>query len=187
MLTLHRESAARDEDPARGLVHDGAVGRVFDRDLDAAQLRRDPVAQEAILKRVDQARRDGPSATVEAALERWFTDRFRDTNPRTTALVRKWVMANDKQVYPGIYQVLADGVEELIAPTPPISCPALVMTGDEDFGNPPQMSQAIAGEISGAQTVILSGLRHMAMAEDPVRVNKVLLSFLDQVRRIADD
>ena len=36
-----------------------------------------------------------------------------------------------------IYRLLADGVEELIAPSDPIACPALVMTGDEDFGNSP--------------------------------------------------
>lgn len=144
--------------------------------------RRDAAAQAAILKRVGQARRDGPAATIEAALERWFTDRFRAANPQTIELVRAWVMANDSRVYPGIYQVLADGVEELIAPSPTLSCPALVMTGDEDFGNSPAMSKAIAAEIPGARLVVLSGLRHMALAEDPARVNEVLLSFLDQVK-----
>ena len=143
--------------------------------------RRDPAARKAILKRVEQTKRDGPSVTVEDALERWFTDRFREDNPATIDLVRGWVMANDKQVYPEAYQVLADGVEELVAPSPAIACPALVMTGDQDFGNPPEMTRAIADEISGARVVILSGLRHLALAEDPARVNNVLLSFLDHV------
>ncbi|MFP6729615.1 MAG: alpha/beta fold hydrolase [Alphaproteobacteria bacterium] len=173
----------------------GMIGRRFAMDyperLSALAIlnsphRRDEAAQEAILKRLDQVRRDGPAATVEAALERWFTDRFRAANPRTIELVRTWVLANDEQVYPAIYQVLANGVAELIAPTPALSCPTLVMTGDEDFGNPPAMSHAIAGEISGSRTVILSGLRHMALAEDPEQVNEVLLSFLDHVRRTAD-
>ena len=173
----------------------GMIGRRFAMDyperLSALAIlnsphRRDEAAQEAILKRLDQVRRDGPSATVEAALERWFTDRFRAASPRTIELVRTWVLANDEQVYPAIYQVLANGVAELIAPTPALSCPTLVMTGDEDFGNPPAMSHAIAGEISGSRTVILPGLRHMALAEDPERVNEVLLSFLDHVRRTAD-
>ena len=93
-------------------------------------------------------------------------------------LVRRWVLANDKAVYPEIYQVLAVGVEELIAPDPPVSCPALIMTGDEDFGNSPEMSEAIAREILGSRCVVLPGLRHMAMAEAPERFNAELLSFL---------
>ena len=36
--------------------------------------KRSNAAQAAILKRVDQARTMGPQSTVEAALERWFTD-----------------------------------------------------------------------------------------------------------------
>ena len=43
--------------------------------------KRSKAAQAAILKRVDQARTMGPQSTVEAALERWFTDPFRKANP----------------------------------------------------------------------------------------------------------
>jgi len=60
------------------------------------------------------------------------------------------------------------------------ACPTLVMTGDEDFGNGPQMTHAIAAEIAGSETVILLGLRHMALAENPAAVNAPLLAFLDR-------
>jgi len=137
-------------------------------------------AQAAILKRVDQARTDGPAATVEAALERWFTDDFRQTNPETMNLVRSWVLANNPAVYHTIYRVLADGIDEITLPKPPIACPTIVMTGDEDFGNGPEMAQAIAAEIEGAETYILKGLRHMAIAEDPATTNLPLKGFLDR-------
>ena len=143
--------------------------------------KRSDAAQTAILKRVGQARLEGPQATVEAALERWFTSDFRHANPDIMTLVRGWVTANDICIYHTIYRVLADGVEEIIAPDPPIRCPALVITGDEDFGNGPEMTRAIAAEIPGAQTVILRGLRHMALAEDPACVNVPLRAFLDQL------
>ena len=139
---------------------------------------RTPEAQQKILERVVQARSEGPAATVEAALERWFTASYRAANPHVMALVRNWVLANDKSIYHRIYQVLADGTDEITAPTPPISCPALVLTGDEDFGNGPYMSAAIAAEIAGARLHILKGLRHMALAEDPEAVNEPLVSFL---------
>ncbi|MEZ5913528.1 MAG: alpha/beta hydrolase [Paracoccaceae bacterium] len=92
-------------------------------------------AQAAILARVEQARDHGPRATVEAALERWFSDDFRKANPAMMDTVRGWVMANRKAVYHRIYRVLADGVAEITAPNPPLTCPALVITGEEDFGN----------------------------------------------------
>ncbi|MBI1386088.1 MAG: alpha/beta fold hydrolase [Rhizobiales bacterium] len=144
--------------------------------------RRDPAAHAAIAARVEQARARGPSATVEAALTRWFGDDFRRDHGDTMDLVRRWILENDPEIYPLNYQVLVEGVDELVAPQPPISCPTLVMTGSEDHGNSPAMSVAIAGEIAGARTVILDGLRHMAMMEAPARFNAELLAFLDDVR-----
>ena len=143
--------------------------------------RRSDQAQEAIHKRVAQARHEGPNATVEAALDRWFTKKFKDANSELMDTVRGWVTANDTAIYHTIYRVLADGIEEIIAPDPPITCPALVITGDEDYGNGPQMTHAIAAEIAGAETSILPGLRHMALAEDPSAINTPIRKFLDRL------
>ena len=137
-------------------------------------------AQNAILARVTQAKSEGPASTIEAALERWFTETYRLANPDQMDLVRSWVLANDISIYHTIYRVLADGIDEIIAPNPPIKCPALVMTGDEDYGNGPEMSQAIAAEILGAELHILEGLRHMALAENPEAVNQPLTDFFQQ-------
>jgi len=138
-------------------------------------------AQAAILARVEQARDQGPQSTVEAALERWFTEGFRRANPAMMETVRGWVTANRKEVYHRIYRVLAEGIDEITAPVPPLSCPALVITGDEDYGNGPEMTRAIAAEIAGAQALILPGLRHMALAEDLGAINTPLRRFLDSL------
>ncbi|MEQ8897609.1 MAG: alpha/beta hydrolase [Roseovarius sp.] len=142
---------------------------------------RSEMAQAAIEARVVQAEKEGPEATVDAALERWFTDDFRAQNPGMMALVRGWVVSNDKAVYPAIYNVLARGVTEIAAPHPPLSLPALALTADEDFGNGPAMIRAIAAEIDGGEALILQGLRHMALAEDPQAVNAPVRAFLDRV------
>ncbi len=142
--------------------------------------RRTPQAQQAILDRVELARAVGPAATVEAALERWYTAEFRKSRPDVMDLTRSWVLANDPAVYPTVYKVLADGIDEIIAPNPPISCPAMVLTGDEDYGNGPEMSRAIAAEIPDAEIHILSGLRHMALVERPDAVNTPLIRFLNR-------
>ena len=150
----------------------------------ASAHRRTPDAQEAIEKRIEETRRHGPAFTVEAALERWFTAAFRTASPAVIDRVRQWVLANDGAVYPDLYRLLADGVDELFAPPEPITCPTLVMTGEEDFGNSPEMTHAIAAEIPGAETVILTGLRHMAMMEAPAAFNEPLLSFLNTHTRL---
>ena len=143
---------------------------------------RDQAAHDAIQARVVQAAKDGPAATVEAALSRWFTNSFRLSHPQMMDEVQRWILANRKDVYAPIYQVLVDGVTELVAPNPPIAAPTLVMTGEEDYGNSPAMSRAIAAEIAGSELVILPGLRHMALAEAPELFNAKLLNFLSRVQ-----
>lgn len=139
---------------------------------------RDKAAHDAIQSRVEQVRRDGPKATADAALDRWFTPLFRAAHPAIMEEVRGWIIANRKEVYAGIYQVLVDGVTELVAPSPAISVPTLVMTGDEDHGNSPAMSRHIAAEIKHSELVFLPGLRHMAKIEAPDLFNQHLLGFL---------
>jgi pimeloyl-ACP methyl ester carboxylesterase len=143
--------------------------------------KRSDEAQAAIVKRVDLAKGQGPAATVEAALERWFTDLFRTENPDMMNKVRGWVMSNNPDTYPSVYHVLAAGIDEIVQPSPPISCPTLVLTGDEDYGNGPEMTQAIANEIVDSEVVILKNLRHMALMEAPAVVNRPILAFLDKV------
>jgi len=140
---------------------------------------RSEAAQAAILARVDQARIMGPQSTVEAALERWFTSGFIEANPNLMDTVRQWVIANSKETYYTIYSVLATGVKEIVKPNPALTLPALVLTGEEDFGNGPEMADAIAADIEGAKVLVFPGLRHMALVEAPTVVNKSILEFLD--------
>ena len=145
--------------------------------------RRSEKAQAAILFRVAQADEHGPAATVELALQRWYTEACQTSRPDLMDLTRQWVLANDPKVYPKLYRILAHGVDEIVAPQPPITCPTLVLTGDEDHGNNVEMSTAIATEIPRARLVILKGLRHMALAEDPPAVNRPVVDFLTKVLR----
>jgi len=132
----------------------------------------------AIMLRVGMARRAGPGATVEAALERWFTQTFRAANPEVIGQVRGWVLANRPDIYPEIYQVMAQSDAELTDAVRGIRCPALVMTGDADPGSPPLMARRMAETIPGAEAVVLPGLRHMGLAENPALFNAPLLEFL---------
>lgn len=137
--------------------------------------------QRAILSRVTQARSQGPSATVDAAIKRWFTEDYKRKNPKVIDLVRQWVLANDPRVYPENYRVLAEGVAELVRPEPPIECPALIIAAEDDPGQTPQMAKAMASEIPHSQTHVLPNLRHMAPVEAPEQYNRLILSFIENI------
>lgn len=141
---------------------------------------RSAAQREAVLARVRHAREAGPAATVEAAIERWFTDRFRAQRPEVLELVREWVRANDPKVYAAIYRVLAQGDIELTASIAAIRCPTLVLTGGEDHGNSPEMALQMAALIPGARVEIVPGLRHMGLVETPDAVNDILIAFLEE-------
>ncbi len=135
--------------------------------------------RDAVLLRVAQAAQEGPQATVGAALERWFTPEYGSDHPEVLARVRGWILANDPEVYPLIYRVLAEGDRELAGAIAAIRCPTLVMTGGEDRGNSPDMARRMAALIPGARCEIVPGLRHMGLMEEPEAFNSRLVSFLE--------
>jgi pimeloyl-ACP methyl ester carboxylesterase len=123
----------------------------------------------------------GPGATLEAAIERWFTPEFRNKHPDYIERVKGWVLANDPDIYALCRQVLAFGVVELIRPEPPITHPTLVITCEHDSGSTPAMSQTIASEIAGAGVIIVPNLKHMGLAENPSFFITALSEFLEAV------
>ena len=132
-------------------------------------------------ERAAQTAEGGPSTTLDATIERWFTPEFRAAWPEIIAQVRQWVSANDPMSYTQCRHVLAKGVVELIRPQPPIVQPTLIMTAENDSGSTPAMSHAIAAEIPGAQTIIVPHLQHMGLVEEPAQFTEPLLQFLDRV------
>ena len=89
--------------------------------------------------------------------------------------------SNDKEIYPEIYRLLAECDEPLTDSISAIRCPTLVMTGEDDHGNSPEMTQRMAALIPDAHAVILPGLRHMGLAENSQAVNSQLVSFFQKV------
>jgi len=137
--------------------------------------------REAVLARVLQAEQFGPSSTVKPALQRWFSAEFAARKPEILEKVQDWIMANDKEIYPEIYRLLAECDEPLTYAIRAISCPTLIMTGEDDHGNSPEMTKRMAALIPDSRVEILPGLGHMGLAENPQAVNSRLLSFLQEV------
>ena len=142
---------------------------------------REPEAQQQVEQRALDSAAGGPGATLDATIERWFTADFILQHPDFIATVRGWVLANNAESYALCRQVLAFGVIELIRPQPSITHPTLIITCEHDSGSTPAMSQAIASEISGAQVIIVPGLRHMGLTENPSFFIHALVEFLEEL------
>ena len=140
---------------------------------------RSPEAQQLVEQRALDSAAGGPGATLDATIERWFTEDFRNAHGDYIERVREWVLANDADIYAECRKVLAFGVVELIRPEPPITHPTLVMTCEHDSGSTPAMSQAIASEIDGAQVVIVPGLQHMGLVENASFFLNEIADFLE--------
>ena len=141
---------------------------------------RGSAAQAAVEARAASVRDDGRMATMDAALERWFTPAFRSTAPTALQLVRDWRLVAEPESYAGAAMVLAAGVTELVRPHPPINMPALVMTCADDTGSTPAMSRVIAAEISGAELLIIDGYRHLGLVEYPDGFTAPILEFCER-------
>lgn len=139
-------------------------------------------AQRLVEKRAAESR-DGPAATIDETLARWFTPGFRAARPDVVAAVRATVLANEPGPYAACRRVLAAGVPELIRPEPPITAPTLVMTCENDTGSTPAMARAIAAEIAGAETVEVPELQHLGLIERPDVFAGPLLRFLERLPR----
>ena len=85
------------------------------------------------------------------------------------------------RTYTEARQVLASGVTELIRPTQPIQTPTLVMTCENDSGSSPEMTYAISREIAGSRAVVIPGLQHMGLSEQPGMFICEILDFLQTV------
>ncbi|MFU8778740.1 MAG: alpha/beta fold hydrolase [Roseovarius sp.] len=139
---------------------------------------RAPDLQARVAAQARDAASGGPAATIDAALERWFTPEFRTQNPEKVGKIRQTVLATDPASYAAHRRVLAEGVTELIRPAPPLTLPALVMTCEHDSGSSPAMAEAIASEIIGSQCAIQPALRHLGLIEAPQAFAGRLTQFL---------
>jgi len=139
-------------------------------------------AQALVEERAAAVRSDGAMATMEAALERWFTDDFRISHPDFMETVRQWRRQVDPQSYAEAAWVLATGVKELTRPTTPVRVPTIVITSENDSGSTPDMATTIAAEIDQAAICIVSELKHLGLIEQP---QSFTLPVIDFFRKLA--
>ncbi|MFQ5760809.1 MAG: alpha/beta fold hydrolase, partial [Acidiferrobacterales bacterium] len=136
--------------------------------------RRNPEQRRAVEERVQQVAADGPVATADVAIRRWFSTEFRERNVEDVETIRQRLITNDPQGYLAAYRIFGNAGDEAPEQLKAIRCPTLVLTGEYDVGSTPEMAEQLVACLPYAKVVVFPGLRHMAPIEGAQQVNAEL-------------
>lgn len=127
-------------------------------------------------ERAAAVRSGGTAAVADAVVARWLTPARAGSDPALVSRLRDMVLATSAEGYAAACDALSswDGRPDLGR----ISCPTLVVAGDEDPSTPPEVLREIADGVPGAEFVILSPAAHVPTVELPARVSEVLRAHL---------
>lgn len=116
-----------------------------------------------------------------------FGRKFLDDPARAAerALWRERLMSNHKV---GITRALQGVIDRkpVYGELGRITCPTLVMVGDQDVATVPAKAERIHAAISGSRLVIIPGAGHTSSAEEPEFVNAALAEFLSSIPATAN-
>ena len=127
----------------------------------------------AVAGRLETARSD-PAATVDAAVARWFSPGWAAEEPGLVARVRAVLAGNRRASYLACYAVFARADAELWPELPRMVPPVTAVTGADDPGSTPAMSEALAARVPDGRAVIVPGARHLLPLERPDAVRTAI-------------
>jgi 3-oxoadipate enol-lactonase len=127
------------------------------------------------LDRARTVRDAGVAAVADVVLERWFTPRFRATQPQTVDRFRRLLVSTPREGYAACCDALAewDFRDDLRT----IAAPTVVVVGEEDPSTPPEHAALIAGRIPGAKLEVVRGAAHLVNVEQPDAVVRAIVEY----------
>lgn len=135
-----------------------------------------------IRARGDKARAEGEVGLQEIATalaQGALSAETKSQRPVTVALVRELLMRQTPDGYARTCAALADAQS---ADLSKITCPTLLVTGDEDSIAPAGSVRQIGDRLQGCRLEILRGCGHWATIEKPAECNDLLRRFYDANR-----
>jgi pimeloyl-ACP methyl ester carboxylesterase len=131
-------------------------------------------ARVAIRARAETARKDGMVGIADTLVNVGTSAETKAHRPGAAALVREILMRQNAEGYAATCDALAAAKAANAAK---ISCPTLLITGDEDATSPPPAVRRLQQSIKGAKMLVLSGCGHWTPIEKPAEVNAALVNF----------
>ncbi len=113
-------------------------------------------------ERIASVSAQGVGAIADATLERWFTPGFRQRAPAELTAVRAMILETSAEGYAAAAAAVRDfdGRPLLAA----LRCPALVVSGAQDAGAPPEHMEELA-QATGARHLALDPCAHLSNIE----------------------
>lgn len=122
--------------------------------------------------RIGQVRASGTPVLVSASAERWFAPGFLDRSPEVGSALLHALQQTDAEGYIQVCDALATfDVRDRLAE---IAVPVLAVAGSHDLSTPPESLRAIADGVKDGRYVELEDVAHLAPAEAPAAVARLL-------------
>lgn len=135
-----------------------------------------PPGKEAFTKRAESVEKDGMIAVADAVLGGALSAGTRERNLALTGMVREMLLSNDPVCYAGHCRALIAGSAK--ADQGRITCPTLLVVGDQDPVTSLGLQRQIAAAIKNSRIRIVPNTAHLTMLESPEAFNTILLEFL---------
>jgi 3-oxoadipate enol-lactonase len=127
-------------------------------------------------ERAAAVRKGGTAAVVEGALERWFTEPFREKEAPPVELARQMILDTPAEGYASCCEAIAD-MDQLDA-IGAITAPTMVLAADRDPSTPLEHAEAIRARIDGASLAVIPRAAHLAVLERPEAFAEAVLDHL---------
>jgi 3-oxoadipate enol-lactonase/4-carboxymuconolactone decarboxylase len=128
-------------------------------------------------ERAARVRASGTAVVINQSVERWFAPGFLEREPQVGSRLLDSLRAADAEAYALACEALADF--DVRSRLGEIAVPVLTVAGAEDFATPPELLAEIANGVQSGGLQILDGAAHLAPAEVPEEVAKLIMKHFD--------
>ena len=128
-------------------------------------------------ERAARVRASGTTVVVNQSVERWFAPGFLEREPQVGGRLLESLRAADAEAYALACEALADF--DVRSQLGDIAVPVLAVAGAEDFATQADLLREIADGVQRGALQILDGVAHLAPAEAPQEVAKLIMKHLD--------
>ena len=111
------------------------------------------------------------------ALRRWFTDEYLDKNPNTYKKICTMLDQNNIENFLKVYELFVKHEDD--ENLKKIEAKTLIITGENDIGSTPEMSENLSKEIANSKVKIISAGKHLCSIECADDVNMEIKKFID--------
>ena len=161
--------------PAYALAHPENVSSVGLLSTAAGRTDEDRAKLQAVGEAMESK---GIAQVLGTFIDRWYTDDFIEQHPDRVEARLQQVRDTPDEVFLSVFWIYAR--TEMAPWLHQITCPCLVLTGENDGGCNPRLNRFIADQLQDATLIILDHLKHAILIEAPDQVVTQLKPFLLQ-------